>query len=176
MRKLAEVQKAKNLMHEAMEWSAFKWSFKTTTVRETADQAKTALDRLERAVKARWTDEAKAAYKCLTAKAGKAAQERQKDRQQPQPQTADPQILVLVAKVADADSAAESAGMDAANTFDEAERKWSVSLAREGCNKAIHAWALREKAIRKAEGVADWLRSESEAATSINREDPHPLE
>ena len=83
MRKLAEVQKAKNLMHEAMEWSAFKWSFKTATVRETADQAKAALDRLERAVKARWTDEAKAAYKSLTAKAGKAAQERQKDRQQP---------------------------------------------------------------------------------------------
>ena len=166
MRKLAEVQKAKNLMHEAMEWSAFKWSFKTATVRETADQAKAALDRLERAVKARWTDEAKAAYKSLTpAKAGKAAQERQKDRQQPQPQTADPQILVLVAKVADADSAAESAGVDAANTFDEAERKWSVSLAREGCNKAIHAWALREKAIRRAEGVADWLRSESQAAS-----------
>ena len=72
MRKLAEVQKAKNLMHEAMEWSVFKWSFKTTTVRETADQAKAALDRLERAVKARWTDEAKAAYKSLTAKPGKA--------------------------------------------------------------------------------------------------------
>ena len=163
MRKLAEVQKAKNLMHEAIEWSTFKWSFKTSRVRETADQAKAALDRLERAVKARWTDEAKAAYKSLTAKAGKAARERQKDQQQPQ--TADPQILVLVAKVADADSAAESAGVDAANTFDEAERKWSVSLAREGCNKAIHAWALREKAIRRAESVGDWLCSESQATS-----------
>jgi hypothetical protein len=66
MRRLAEVQKAKDLMHEAMEWSALNWLFKKSTVRETADQAKAALDRLERAVKARWTDEAKAAYKSLT--------------------------------------------------------------------------------------------------------------
>ena len=149
-------------MHEAMEWSAFHWLINKSTVRETADQAKAALDRLERAVKARWTNEAKAAYKSLTAKAGKAARERQKDQQQSQ--TVDPQILVLVAKVVDADSAAESAGMDAANTFDEAERQWCISLAREGCNKAIRAWALREKAIRKAEGVADCLRSQSQAA------------
>jgi hypothetical protein len=163
MPKLAEVQRAKDLMHEAMEWSAFNWLFKKPTVRETADQAKAALDRLERAVKARWPDEAKAAYKSLTAKAGKAARERQKDQQQPQ--TVDPQILVLVAKVVDADNAAESAGMDAANTFDEAERQWGISLAREGCNKAIHAWALREKAIRKAESVADWLRKESQAGS-----------
>jgi hypothetical protein len=148
-------------MHEAMEWSAFNWLFKKSTVRETADQAKAALDRLERAVKALWSDEAKAAYKSLTAKAGKDARARQKGHQQP----VDPQILVLVAKVVDADNAAESAGMDAANTFDEAERQWGISLAREGCNKAIHAWALREKAIRKAEGVADWLRTESQAAS-----------
>lgn len=151
MRKLAEVEKAKDLMHEAMEWSAFNWLFKKSTVRETADQAKAALDRLERAVKARWTDEVKAAYERLTAKPGKAAVERQKDQQQPQ--TIDPQILVLVAKVVDADNAAESAGIDAANTFGEAERQWCISLAQEGCNKAIHAWALREKAIRKAEGM-----------------------
>ena len=72
MRKLAEVQKAEELMHEAMGWSEFKWLFQKSTVRETAD---------------------------------------------------------------------------------EAERHWCISLAREACNKAIHAWALREKAIRRAEGV-----------------------
>jgi hypothetical protein len=163
MRKLPEVQKAKDLMHEAMDWSTFSWLLKKPTVREAADQAKAALDRLELAVKARWTDEAKAAYKSLTAKAGKAAQECQKDQQQPQ--TVAPQIMVLIAKVVDADRAAESAGMDAADTFDEAERQWSIGLAREGCNKAIHAWALREKAIRKAEGVADWSRSENPAVS-----------
>ncbi len=165
MKRLAEVQEARDLMHEAMEWSAFKWFFEKTTVRETADQAKAALDRLERAVKGRWTDEAKAAYKSLTATAGKAAPERQKVQQQSQ--SLDPRILVLVAKVVDADSAAESAGMDAANTFDEAEKRWGISLARDGCKKAIHAWALREKAIRKAEGVADRLHSKSQSASSF---------
>jgi hypothetical protein len=165
MRKLAEVQKAKDLMHEAMEWSAFKWLFQKSTVRETADQAKSALDRLERAVKARWTDEAKAAYKNLAATAGKASRERQKDPHQPQ--SVDPQILDLVANVVDADNAAESAGMDAANTFDEAERQWGIILAREGCNKAIHAWALREKAIRKAESVANRLGLEGQAESSF---------
>ena len=78
MRKLAEVQKAEELMHEAMGWSEFKWLFQKSTVRETADLAKAALDRLERAVKSRWTVEAKAAYKSLTAKVGKPARERQK--------------------------------------------------------------------------------------------------
>jgi hypothetical protein len=151
MRKLAEVQKAEELMHEAMEWSEFRWLFQKSSVRETADEAKVALDLLERAVKSRWTDDAKAAYKSLTSKAGKAAREHQKDQQQPQ--TVDPQILALVAKVVDADRAAERAGLDAAITFDEAERQWCISLAREACNKAIHAWALREKAIRRAEGV-----------------------
>ena len=140
-------------MHEAMGWSEFKWLVQKSTVRETADLAKAALDRLERAVKSRWTVEAKAADKSLTAKAGKAARERQKDQQQPQ--TVAPQILALIAKVVDADRAAESAGLDAANTFDEAERHWCISLAREACNKAIHAWALREEAIRRAEGLQD---------------------
>jgi hypothetical protein len=168
MRKLAEVQKAKDLMHEAMEWSEFIWLFKKSTVRETADQAKAALDRLERAVKARWTDEAKAAYKSLTAKAGKAASDRPKN--QHQPQTLDPQLLILVAKVVDADNAAESAGLEAENTFDEAERQWCISLAREGCSKAIHAWALREKAIRKAESVEDRLRSVNQAASRSSNE------
>jgi len=138
-------------MYEAMEWSAFSWLFRKSAVRESADEAKAALDRLERAVKASWTDEAKGAYKQLTAKPCKASIKHQKDQQQLQP--VDPQILALVAKIVDADNAAESAGMDAANTFDEAERQTSITLAREGCQKAIHAWALREKAIRKAEGV-----------------------
>ena len=151
MQKLAEVRNATVLMYEAMEWSAFSWLFRRSAVRESADEAKAALDRLEREVKTSWTAEAKAAYKRLTVKPGKGSIERQKGPQQLHP--VDPKILALVAKVVDADNAAESAGLDAANTFDEAERQTSISLAREGCQKAIHAWALREKAIRKAEAV-----------------------
>jgi len=43
--------------------------------------------------------------------------------------------------------------MTAEETFDEAERQLSTRLAREGCEKAIRAWDLKEKAISKAEAI-----------------------
>ena len=151
MRKLPEVQEAKELMNEAVDWSVFKWLFEKPRVRETADQANDALDRLERTVKARWSDEIKAEYKKLSGRAGRGARGQQKGQQPPQ--TNDPQIALLVEKIMEADNAAERARMDAEETFDEAERQLSTSLAREGCKKAILSWELHEKAIRKAEAV-----------------------
>jgi len=148
MRKLLEVQQAKELMNEAIEWSVFKWLFEKPRVRETADRANDALDRLERNVKARWSDELKAASSELS------ATRRHQKGQQP-PQTADPQIRLFVEKVKEADDAARRARMDAEETFDEAERQLSTSLAREGCKKAIHSWELHEKAIRKAEALME---------------------
>lgn len=153
MRKLPAVQEAKELMNEAMDWSTFKWLFEKPRVRKTADQANDALDRLDRAVKARWSDEAKLAYKTLHTKAGRAAREREKSQQQPE--TADSPIMLLVEKVMEADASAHRARMDAEGTFDEAEKKLSTSLAREGCKKAIYSWELHEKAIRKSEALVD---------------------
>ena len=43
--------------------------------------------------------------------------------------------------------------LDAEGTFDEAERRLSAAVAREGAQKAIASWELREKAIRKAESI-----------------------
>jgi hypothetical protein len=140
MQKLPEVQQAKALMNEAIDWSVFKWLLEKPKVRAAADRANDALDRLERAVRARWSDQLKAAYKELSSRA---------------PQTADPQIRLLVEKVKEAHDAAHRARMDAEETFDEAERQLSTSLAREGCKKAIHSWALYEKAIRRAEAVME---------------------
>lgn len=37
------------------------------------------------------------------------------------------------------------AGMDAEETLDDAEKKLSTALARDGCRKAILAWDLQEK-------------------------------
>lgn len=54
----------------------------------------------------------------------------------------------------EADISAERARLDAEETFDQAEKQMSVSMARDGCKKAIHSWELREKAIRKAEALA----------------------
>jgi hypothetical protein len=143
VRKLPEVEEAKALMTEAMDWSVFTWLFNKGTVREVADQANAALDKLNRATKARWSDEVKAAYKASAKK------------NQPQGETApaDPEIQAFVAKVKEADDAARHARRDAEDTFDEAERRLNTDMAREGCRKAIHQWELDEKAIRRAEAV-----------------------
>jgi len=153
MRKLPEVQQAKELMNEAIDWSTFTWLFEKPRVRAIADRANAALDRLERSVKAHWSEEVKAEYKKLTGKATGPARGQQKE-QQPS-QTIDPQIRVLLEQVMDADRAQERARQNAEETFDEAERQLSTGLAREGCKKAIHSWELHEKAIRKAEAVVD---------------------
>jgi hypothetical protein len=68
VRKLPEVEEAKALMIEATEWSVFRWLFEKRRVREAADQANAALDKLNQAVKARWRSDVKAAYKELAAK------------------------------------------------------------------------------------------------------------
>jgi len=137
-------------MMEALEWSVFRWLFEKRRVRETADQANAALDDLNRAVKARWRSDIKAAYQELSAPAGGTASRRQAN---PGSQAIDPQVRLLAKKVKEADDAAYRARMDAEETFDEAERQLSTDLAREGCQKAIRSWQLHEKAIRAAEAV-----------------------
>ena len=150
MRKLPEVQEAKALMNEAVDWSVFRWLFEKRRVRETADQANAALDKLDQAAKARWSTDVKAAYKELAAKAGGARTRRQSD---PPSQVIDAQVRLFAKKVKEADDAAYRARMDAEDTFDEAERQLNTDLAREGCQKAIESWELHERAIRMAEAV-----------------------
>ena len=62
MRKLTEVEDAKALMTEAMNWSVVRWLSQKKRVRKTADLANACLDRLDQEIKARWSDELKAAY------------------------------------------------------------------------------------------------------------------
>ena len=131
MRKLSEVEEARALMIEAMEWSVMKWLRDKKSVRKAADCADDALDRLAEETKLLWPDEVKAAY-------GAAMQ-------------ADAKISNAVKQVKRADEEASRARMDARSTFDEAERQLSTSMAREGCRKAIYSWELHEKAIRTAE-------------------------
>ncbi len=63
----------------------------------------------------------------------------------------DAEIPNAVKQVKRADDESFRAHLDAENTFDEAERQLSTSMAREGCRKAIYSWELHEKAIRMAE-------------------------
>lgn len=50
-----------------------------------------------------------------------------------------------------ADEEAYKARMDAEAHFDEADRRMSASMAREGAQMAIDAWKMRESFIRKIE-------------------------
>jgi hypothetical protein len=149
MRKLPEVSEARELMTQAMGWSTFKWLFEKPKVRATADRANAALDRMEKSVKAQWSEEFKSAHKSLSGK----SRSHQKDQQTRHVQPADPQINLLIEKIIEADKAAHRARMDAEEAFDKAEKQMNLSLAREGCKKAIHSWELHEKAIRQAEAL-----------------------
>jgi hypothetical protein len=139
MRKLTEVEEAKALMTEALEWSVLKWLREKKRVRKAADRANDALDQLSKETKLRWPDELRAAYRELT-------QARDARRNGP-----DAEVRNAVKQVKRADDEAFRAHMDAESTFDEAERQLSTSMARDGCRKAIYSWELHEKAIRIAE-------------------------
>jgi len=117
-------------------------------VRETADRANAALDRLNRSVKARWSDEVKATYKELSEKS-----RRRLEKEQTHEVAATPEIHSLIEKVIAADEAAHRARMAAEEAFEQAEEQMSTRLAAEGCKIAIHSWVLHEKAIRQAEAL-----------------------
>ena len=147
MQKLTEVEVAKALMIEARDWSVMKWLREKKRVRRAADEANAALDKLNQETKTFWSDDLKEAYQELLAKPGPPGQ----GHGPAKPGTMDPQVRLLAKNVKEADDEAYRARMDAEDTFDEAERKLSSRIAREGCRKAIESWELHEKAIRKAE-------------------------
>ena len=65
----------------------------------------------------------------------------------------DPAIKQAARKLKSADEEAYKARMDAEAKFDEADRRLSTALAREGSQMAIDAWVMREKFIRKLEAL-----------------------
>lgn len=151
MDKIPDVEAAKTLMNEAVSWSVMKWLREKKRVRKAADQANAALDQWNRAVKDRWPDSVRVAYASFLAQgSGNATVPSQPPPPSP---VIDPQSRLSAKKVKEADDAAYRARMDAEETFDQAERQLSTSLAREGCRKAIQSWELHEKAIRRAEAL-----------------------
>jgi len=153
MRKLPEVEEAKVLMTEAMDWSVIRWLWEKRNVREAADLANAALDQLNKKTKTLWSEELKATYRELVTASHKSKGGGQSPSS-PKPQAVDGHLKLQAEKMKQADDAAHQARMDAEETFDEAERQMDVSMAREGCQKAIDSWRLHEKAIRHAETLA----------------------
>ncbi len=157
MQKLPLVEEAKALMREASDWSIWHWLTDKKRVRKTADEGTAALDEAEKQVKATWGDDLKRAYHELEAQEAYDENPRLKhqlEKAQEAAKDIDLETKVAIRKVREADNIAYNARMDAEDTFDEAERKLSASLAREGAFKAIEAYDLREKSIRRAEAVA----------------------
>ena len=152
MRKLTEVEEAKALMSEGIEWSVMKWLREKKRVRKAADKANDALDALEQEIKRGWSAELTAAYNELLPASSNAAAGRQ-PRSKNNTEAISPEIRLTARQIKQADEQAYRAHMDAEETFDEAEKQLSTRLAREGASKAITSWELHESAIRKAEAA-----------------------
>ena len=156
MHKLIEVEEAKVLMNEAKNWGVWRWLWEKSKVRATADRAVDALAEAERKVKASWSDDLQKAYREVEALAslnGNLKSKRRYEKAQEEAKDIDPEIKRAVERVKEADDTAERARLDAEATFDEAERRLDTGMAREGAQKAIDSWELREKAIRRAEAA-----------------------
>ena len=149
MKTLPEVEIAKELMTEAAKWSVMKWLREKKRVRRAADQANAVLDGVSAEIKQRWPEDLSMAYQAL---ATESAGVKANGHIRPKPSsTGCPSISAIARRLKTADDEAYRARMLAEKTFDEAEKRLSTSLARQGCVQAIQSWELHERAIREAE-------------------------
>jgi hypothetical protein len=144
MRKIDTVEEAKALLAEAKDWGTWRWLTEKKRVRAAADAAWAGLEEIERDIKGAWGDDLRKAYRELQASSKKRTADAD---------GVDPQVKAFAARLKQEDDDAFQARMNAEETFDEAERRLSVSLARHGCEQAIEAYQLRERFIRKAEAA-----------------------
>lgn len=147
-RKIPEVNSAKALMTEAMTWSVMRWLREKKRVRATADQANAALDALSEQVRAEWPPALRDQYHALCPDAKGRPRTKENSPKQVPASALRSDAMALK----HADESAYRARIDAETTFDEAEKKLSTALAREGCKKAIDAWELQEQAIHRSRG------------------------
>lgn len=143
MRKLAEVEEARLLFTGAVNWSVMRWLKEKKKVRKAADQANAALWAMQKTIKESWGDDLRLAYEIVAAPDGGDGRVRR--------QAIAPEVKLLAKRVKEADDEAYQAHLDAEETFDQAEKRLSTSMAREGSKKAVLSWELYEKAIIIAE-------------------------
>jgi hypothetical protein len=156
MEKLAAVEEAKALMQDAKDWPIWKWLTEKPRVRATADRGTAALDEHDRAVKQTWSDDLRNAYAELEVESAGdddpfAAAEYEYVKQLAQ--NIGERTRLAARRVKEADDLAYEARMLAEETFAQAERRVSASLARKGAEQAIRAYDLRYKAIAESEAA-----------------------
>jgi hypothetical protein len=152
MKPLKEVEAAKALFTEAIDWSVMKWLGEKKRVRKAADMANDALDKLSVETRESWPEHLRTAYEELSAKPGHREHKGNGT-------TIAQDAKQFASQVHEADLAAHHTRMEAEDIFDRAERRLSTSMAREGCKKAIEGWILHEKAIRMAENAPHTKKS-----------------
>ena len=156
MHKLIAVEEAKALMSEAMDWSVWGWLTEKRKLRVTADRAWEALDQAEEKVRAGWREDLRKAWRELEAEAALEANpraKRQYEKAREDASDVDPEVKLAAKKLKEADVEAYALRMQAEETFDEADRRMSTSMACEGARQAIDAWETREKFVRKMESL-----------------------
>lgn len=156
MQKLIAVEEAKALMNEALDWSLWGWLTEKRRLRATADRAWEALDEAEKKVRAGWSEDLRKAWHELEAMAEFEANPRAKrqcEKARDEAKDVDPEVKLAARKLKEADEEAYALHMQAEETFDEADRRMSTSMAREGARQAIDAWETREKFVRKMEAL-----------------------
>lgn len=131
MKNLTEVEQARALMTEAIDWSVMKWLSEKKRVRKSADRANLVLNAVEADIRAKWSANFRAVYE--------------------KPGAASPETKRLASKIRDEHEAADRFRMEAEKTFDGAEKRLSTAMAREGCRQAIEGWDHHLEAIRLAE-------------------------
>lgn len=156
MRKLPAVENARAIMTEGLEWGAFRWMTEKKRVRAKADEARAALDELEKRVKSGWSDDLKTAYNQLLSETGNGGSARKGGATGKKAKSTNigDHVMDVVKRVMQADDEAYDAHETAEEAFAEAEQRMSTNLAREGARKALAAYDLHEAAIRQAETLA----------------------
>ena len=139
MQKLKAVEEAKTLFEEAKDWGVWRWLTEKRRARETADAAWAALEEYEKKVKASWNEDLKKAAASVNGTS--------------RVRGVNPALKLVMEKLKAADEEAYKAHMAAEAQFDEADRRMSTSMAREGAQMAIDAWIMREKLIRTMESL-----------------------
>ncbi|HUI57503.1 MAG TPA: hypothetical protein VLY04_21145 [Bryobacteraceae bacterium] len=157
MQKVGSVEEAKALLNEAKEWSVWRWLTEKIRVRAAADTAWVDLEEVEKKVKGSWGEDLRKAYRELQAASNLDGHSRARqlyDKAKEEAKDVDPETKAFAERLKTEDDEAFQARMTAEDTFDEAERRLSIPLARKGSEQAIQAYELREKFIRRAEAAA----------------------
>ncbi len=158
MHKLPAVEEAKAFFREAAEWSVWRWLTEKKRARSIADRANEILDAVDRAVKDSWGEDLKKAYRELEAEEEFEADPGKKAayiKAREAAKDVAPALKAVARRIREADNEAYNAHMDAEDTFDEADRKLSAELARQGSKRAVESWELHESAIRKSEAAGN---------------------